>query len=173
MRKINAEFAKVCIKKDGRISQRARYLFETDKEIGRYYLDSDVVVLHPWHVSSGRGFSTIVDNAEQIRGILRSIKCNFIEGNDAPRGGKSGAFISIRKIDLLDGLIRTFGVEKGRKIYRELGVSPVLTEEGIESLKNLDKKCAVLLSSYYFSAWKVLNLGTALWHSIAVFPDEE
>ena len=78
MRKINTEFAKVCIKKDGRISQRARYLFETDKEIGRYYLDSHVVVLHPWHVSSGRGFSTIVDNAEQIRRNIRSIKCPFI-----------------------------------------------------------------------------------------------
>ena len=131
MRKINTEFAKVCIKKDGRISQRARYLFETDKEIGRYYLDSDVVVLHPWHVSSGRGFSTVVDNIELIREILRSVKCAFTEGNDAPRGGKSGAFISIRKIDLLDGLIRTFGVEKGRRVYRELGVSPVLTAEGL------------------------------------------
>lgn len=41
------KFEQVCIKKDGRISQRARYLFETDKEIGRYYLDSDIVVLHP------------------------------------------------------------------------------------------------------------------------------
>lgn len=173
MKKINTEFAKVCIKKDGRISQRARYLFETDKEIGRYYLDSDVVVLHPWHVSAGRGFSTVVDNIELIREILRSVKCAFTEGNDAPRGGKSGAFISIRKQDLLDGLISTFGTEKGRRVYRELGVSPVLTAEGVESLKNLDKKYAVLLSSYYFSAWKVLNLGTALWHSIAVFPDEE
>lgn len=173
MKKINTEFAKVCIKKDGRISQRARYLFETDKEIGRYYLDSDVVVLHPWHVSAGRGFSTVVDNIELIREILRSVKCAFTEGNDAPRGGKSGAFISIRKQDLLDGLISTFGTEKGRRVYRELGVSPVLTAEGIESLKNIDKKCAALLSSYYYSAWAVLNLGTASWHSIAVFPDEE
>ena len=109
----------------------------------------------------------------QIRRILRSINCPFTEGNDAPRGGKSGAFISVRKIDLLDGLIRTFGTEKGRRLYRDLGVSHVLTAEGIESLKTLDKKCAVLLSSYYHSAWEVLNLGTALWHSIAVFPDEE
>ena len=164
------EFEKICIKKDGTVSHRAHYLFGTVD--GRCSSD-DTVVIHPWHVSSGRGFSTIVDNAEQIRRILRSIKCNFIEGNDAPRGGKSGAFISIRKQDLLDGLISTFGTEKGRRVYRELGVSSVLTAEGIESLKNLDKKCAALLSSYYYSAWAVLNLGNAVWQSIAVFPDEE
>lgn len=164
------EFEKICIKKDGTVSHRAHYLFGTVD--GRCSSD-DTVVIHPWHVSSGRGFSTIVDNAEQIRGILRSIKCPFTEGNDAPRGGKSGAFISIRKQDLLDGLISTFGTEKGRRLYRDLGVSHVLTAEGIESLKNLDKKCVALLSSYYYSAWAVLNLGTNLWHSIAVFPDEE
>lgn len=165
------EFEKICIKKDGTVSHRAHYLFGTVD--GRNCSTEDTVVIHPWHVTSGRGFSTIVDNAEQIRGILRSIKCPFIEGNDAPRGGKSGAFISIRKQDLLDGLISTFGTEKGRRVYRELGVSPVLTAEEIESLKNLDKKCVVLLSLYYYSAWAVLNLGNAAWHSIAVFPDEE
>lgn len=165
------EFEKICIKKDGSVSHRAHYLFNTID--GRNCSTEDTVVIHPWHVTSGRGFSTIVDNAEQIRGILRSIKCPFTEGNDAPRGGKSGAFISIRKQDLLDGLISTFGTEKGRRVYRELGVSPVLTAKGVESLKNLDKKYAVLLSSYYYSAWAVLNLGNALWQSIAVFPDEE
>ena len=163
------EFEKICIKKDGTVSHRAHYLFGTVD--GRCSSDATVVI-HPWHVSSGRGFTTIVDNAEQIRRILRSIKCPFIEGNDAPRGGQSGAFISIRKQDLLDGLISTFGTEKGRRVYRELGVSPVLTAEGVESLKNLDKKCVALLSSYYYSAWAVLNLGNAAWHSIAVFPDE-
>lgn len=165
------KFEQVCIKKDGTVSHRAHYLFGTVD--GRNRSTDDTVVIHPWHVTSGRGFKTIVDNAEQIRRILRSIKCPFIEGNDAPRGGKSGAFISIRKQDLLDGLISTFGTEKGRRLYRELGVSHVLTAEGVESLKNLDKKCAVLLSSYYYSAWAVLNLGNALWQSIAVFPDEE
>ena len=159
------EFEKICIKKDGTVSHRAHYLFGTVD--GRCSSD-DTVVIHPWHVTKGRGFTTIVDNAEQIRGILP-----FTEGNDAPRGGKSGAFISIRKQDLLDGLISTFGTEKGRRLYRDLGVSHVLTAEGIESLKNLDKKCVALLSSYYYSAWAVLNLGTNLWHSIAVFPDEE
>ena len=171
MRKINTEFAKVCIKKDGTVSHRAHYLFGTVD--GRNCSSDDVVILHPWHVSSGRGFSTIVDNAEQIRGILRSIKCNFIEGNDAPRGGKSGAFISIRKQDLLDGLISTFGTEKGRRVYRELGVSSVLTAEGVESLKNLDKKCVALLSSYYYDAWKVLHGDWSKDCCIAVFPDEE
>lgn len=164
------EFEKICIKKDGTVSHRAHYLFGTVD--GRCSSDATVVI-HPWHVSSGRGFTTIVDNAEQIRRILRSIKCPFIEGNDAPCGGKCGAFISIRKQDLLDGLISTFGTEKGRRFYRELGVSPVLTAEGVESLKNLDKKCVALLSSYYYSAWAVLNLGNAVWQSIAVFPDEE
>ena len=115
------EFERVCIKKDGTVSHRAHYLFGTVD--GRCSSDATVVI-HPWHVTSGRGFSTIVDNAEQIRMILRSIKCPFIEGNDAPRGAKSGAFISIRKQDLLDGLISTFGTEKGRRVYRELGVSP-------------------------------------------------
>ena len=163
------KFEQVCIKKDGTVSHRAHYLFGTVD--GRCSSD-DTVVIHPWHVSSGRGFSTVVDNAEQIRRILRSIKCNFIEGNDAPRGGKSGAFISIRKQDLLDGLISTFGTEKGRRVYRELGVSPVLTAEGIESLKNLDKKCVALLSSYYYDAWKVLHGDWSKDCCIAIFPDE-
>ena len=165
------EFEKICVKKDGTVSHRAHYLFGTVD--GRNCSTDDTVVIHPWHVSKGCGFSTVVDNAEQIRRILRSIKCPFIEGNDAPRGGQSGTFISIRKQDLLDGLISTFSTEKGRKVYRELGVSPVLTAEGVESLRKLDKKCAVLLSSYYHSAWAVINLGNALWQSIAVFPDEE
>ena len=175
MRKINAaetEFAKVCIKKDGRISQRARYLFETDKEIGRYYLDSDVVVLHPWHVSSARGFSTVVDNIELIREILRSVKCAFTEGNDAPRGGKSGAFISIRKIDLLDGLISAFGTEKGRALYTGLGLSSALSEQTIEDLKCMTASQAYMLSAYYKDAWEVLHGHKSKDRCIAVFPDE-
>ena len=163
------KFEQECIKKDGTVSHRAHYLFGSVD--GRCSCD-DTVDIHPWHVSSGRGFSTVVDNAEQIRGNLRSIKCNFIEGNDAPRGGKSGAFISIRKQDLLDGLISTFGTEKGRRVYRELGVSPVLTAVGIESLKNLDKKCVALLSSYYYDAWKVLHGDWSKDCCIAIFPVE-
>ena len=166
------KFEQVCIKKDGRISQRAHYLFETDKKIGRYYLDSDVVVLHPWHVTSGRGFSTVVDNLEVIREILRSIKCSFVEGNDAPRGGKSGAFISIRKIDLLDGLIRAFGTEKGRALYTGLGLSSALSEQTIEDLKCMTASQAYMLSAYYKDAWEVLHGHKSKDRSIVIFPDE-
>ena len=164
------KFEQVCIKKDGTVSHRAHYLFGTVD--GRNCSSDDVVILHPWHVSSARGFSTIVDNAEQIRGILRSIKCNFIEGNDAPRGGKSGAFISIRKIDLLDGLISTFGTEKGRALYTGLGLSSALSEQTIEDLKGMTASQAYMLSAYYKDAWEVLHGHKSKDHCIAVFPDE-
>jgi len=163
------EFEKICIKKDGTVSHRAHYLFGTVD--GRCSSD-DTVVIHPWHVSSGRGFSTIVDNAEQIRGILRSIKCPFIEGNDAPRGGKSGAFISIRKQDLLDGLISTFGTEKGRALYIDLGLSVVLSDETVEELKGMTASQAYMLSAYYKDAWEVLHGHKSKDRCIAVFPDE-
>lgn len=167
------EFERVCVKKDGHISHRAHYLFNTID--GRNCSSDDTIIIHPWHVSSGRGFSTVVDNAEQIRKILRSIRCPFTEGNDAPRGGQSGAFISIRKRDLIDSLISAFGAEKGRKIYRELGVSQVLTAEAVEYLKNLEQKCVglAMLSPYYYGAWSVIHLGADLQHAIAVFPDEQ
>lgn len=166
------KFEQVCIKKDGRISQRARYLFETDKKIGRYYLDSDVVVLHPWHVSSGRGFSTIVDNAEQIREILKSIKCSFTEGNDAPRGGHAGQFIRFTKSAILGALQAAFGSEKGRALYIDLGLSVVLSEQAIEDLKGMTASQAYMLSAYYKDAWEVLHGHKSKDHSIAVFPDE-
>ena len=164
------EFEKICIKKDGTVSHRAHYLFGTVD--GRNCSSDDTVVIHPWHVSSGRGFTTIVDNAEQIRGILRSIKCPFIEGNDAPRGGKSGAFISIRKQDLLDGLISTFGTEKGRALYTVLGLSSALSEQTIEDLKGMTASQAYMLSAYYKDAWEVLHGHKSKDHCIAVFPDE-
>ena len=172
MRKINTEFAKVCIKKDGRISQRARYLFETDKEIGRYYLDSDVVVLHPWHVSSGRGFSTVVDNIELIREILRSVKCAFTEGNDAPRGGHAGQFIRFTKSSILGALQAAFGSEKGRALYVDLGLSVVLSEQTIEDLKGMTASQAYMLSAYYKDAWEVLHGHKSKDRCIAIFPDE-
>ena len=164
------EFEKICIKKDGTVSHRAHYLFGT---IDGYNCSSDdTVVIHPWHVSSGRGFSTVVDNAEQIRRILRSIKCPFIEGNDAPRGGKSGAFISIRKQDLLDGLVSTFGIKKGRALYTGLGLSSALSEQTIEDLKGMTASQAYMLSAYYKDAWKVLRGHWSKDCCIAVFPDE-
>lgn len=166
------KFEQVCIKKDGRISQRARYLFETDKEIGRYYLDSDVVVLHPWHVSSGRGFSTVVDNLELIREILRSVKCAFTEGNDAPRGGHAGQFIRVTKINILGALQAAFGSEKGRALYIDLGLSVVLSDDTLEELKGMTARQAYMLSAYYKDAWEVLHGHKSKDRSIAVFPDE-
>lgn len=166
------KFEQVCIKKDGRISQRARYLFETDKKIGRYYLDSDVVVLHPWHVTSGRGFSTVVDNLEVIREILKSIKCSFTEGNDAPRGGHAGQFIRFNKRDFLDGLQAAFGSEKGRALYIDLGLSVVLSDDTLEELKGMTASQAYMLSAYYKDAWEVLHGHKSKDRGIAIFPDE-
>ena len=168
-----SKFEQVCIKKDGRISQRARYLFETDKKIGRYYLDSDDVVLHPWHVTSGRGFSTVVDNLEVVREILRSVKCAFTEGNDAPRGGHAGQFIRFNKRDFIDALQVTFGVGKGRALYVELGLSSVLTGKEIETLQTMTPDTAAMLVPYYRDAWRVMNKQLNKDLSIAVFPDEE
>lgn len=163
------KFEQVCIKKDGRISQRARYLFETDKG---YYLDSDFVVLHPWHVTSGRGFSTVVDNLEVIREILKSIKCSFVEGNDAPRGGQSGQFIRFNKRDFLNGLLDTFGAGKGRALYIDLGLSVVLSDDTLEELKGMTARQAYMLSAYYKDACGVLHGHKSKDRSIAVFPDE-
>ena len=164
------KFEQVCIKKDGRISQRARYLFETEK-IGRY-LDSDDVVLHPWHVTSGRGFSTVVDNLEVIREILKSIKCSFVEGNDAPRGGKTGQFIRFSKRDILDALQAAFGSEKGRALYIDLGLSVVLSDDTLEELKGMTARQAYMLSAYYKDALKVLHGHKSKDRCIVIFPDE-
>lgn len=165
------KFEQVCIKKDGSISQRARYLFETDK-IGRYYHDLDDIVLHPWHVTSGRGFSTVVDNLELIREILRSVKCTFTEGNDAPRGGHAGQFIRFAKNSILGALQAALGPEKGRALYTGLGLSSVLSEQTIEYLKGMTASQAYMLSAYYKDAWKVLHGHKSKDRCIAVFPDE-
>ena len=119
------EFEKICIKKDGTVSHRAHYLFGTVD--GRCSSDATVVI-HPWHVTSGRGFSTVVDNLEVIREILKSIKCSFVEGNDAPRGGHAGQFIRFTKSAILGALQAAFGPEKGRALYTVLGLSSVLSE---------------------------------------------
>ena len=164
------EFEKVCIKKDGTVSHRAHYLFGTVD--GRCSSD-DTVVIHPWHVSSGRGFSTVVDNLEVVREILKSIKCSFVEGNDAPRGGQSGQFIRFDKRDFIDALQVTFGVGKGRALYVELGLSRVLTGGAIETLKTMTPDAAAMLTPYYYDAWRVMNKQLSKDLSIAVFPDEE
>ena len=167
------KFEQVCIKKDGHISHRAKYLFETDKNIGRYYITTDYVILHPWHAGSGRWFSTVVDNLEVIREILKSVKCSFVEGNDAPRGGQSGQFIRFNKRDFIDALLVTFGDSKGRALYVELGLSSVLTAGAIETLKTMTPDAAAMLTPYYYAAWRVINKQLSKVLSIAVFPDEE
>ena len=164
------EFEKICIKKDGTISHRAHYLFETIN--GRNSSTEDTVVLHPWHVSSGRGFSTVVDNLEVIREIFKSIKCSFVEGNDAPRGGKTGQFISFSKRDILDALQAAFGSENGRALYIDLGLSVVLSDDTLEELKGMTARQAYMLSAYYKDAWEVLHGHKSKDRSIAVFPDE-
>lgn len=169
----DTKFEQVCTKKNGHISHRAKYIFETDKNIGRYYTTTDYVILHPWHVSSGRGFSTVVDNLEVIREILKSVKCSFVEGNDAPRGGQSGQFIRFNKRDFIDALQVTFGVGKGRALYVELGLSSVLTGREIETLKTMTPDAAAMLDRYYRDAWRVINRQLSKDLSIAVFPDEE
>ena len=166
----DTKFEQVCTKKNGHISHRAKYIFETDKN---YYTTTDYVILHPWHVSSGRGFSTVVDNLEVVREILKSIKCSFVEGNDAPRGGQSGQFIRFDKRDFINALQVTFGVGKGRALYVELGLSSVLTGKEIETLKTVTPDAAAMLSPYYNDAWRVMNKQLNKDLSIAVFPDEE
>ena len=164
------EFEKICIKKDGTISHRAHYLFGTVD--GHNCSTDDTVVIHPWHVTSGRGFSTVVDNLEVIREILKSIKCSFVEGNDALRGGKTGQFIRFSKRDILGALQAAFGSEKGRALYTVLGLSSVLSEQAIEDLKGMTARQAYMLSAYYKDAWEVLHGHKSKDHCIAVFPDE-
>ena len=164
------EFEKICIKKDGTVSHRAHYLFGTVD--GRNCSSDDVVVLHPWHVSSGRGFSTVVDNIELIRELLRSVKCAFTEGNAAPRGGHAGQFIRFTKNSILGALQAAFGPEKGRALYVDLGLSVVLSEQTIEDLKGMTASQAYMLSAYYKDAWEVLHGHKSKDHCIAVFPDE-
>ena len=164
------EFEKICIKKDGTVSHRAHYLFGTID--GHNCSSDDAVVIHPWHVSSGRGFSTVVDNIELIREILRSVKCAFTEGNDAPRGGHAGQFIRFTKDAILGALQAAFGSERGRALYVDLGLSVVLSEQTIEDLKGMTASQAYMLSAYYKDAWEVLHGHKSKDHCIAVFPDE-
>ena len=110
-------FEAVCLKKDGHVSHRAMYLFE---RIGKEGNTDQRVYLHPVHTCKGKGFINLIDNLEEVRKILRSIKCTFTQGNDAPRGGRTGDWIAFYKSDFLKSLQTAFGLDKGREIYREL-----------------------------------------------------
>lgn len=147
-------FEKICIKKDGHVSHRAMYLFERIDKTG----DTDSrVCLHPVHVNRGKGFVSLIDNIEQVRRILRSIRCEFWSGNDAPRGGRTGDWISFYKSDFLKALQAAFGLDKGRAIYRELRMYKEFTREEIETVAKVEDKILSNMISYpyHYARWVI------------------
>lgn len=145
-------FEKVCLKKDGHVSHRGMYLFERIDKTGN---TEQRVYLHPVHVSGGKGFVNLIDNLEQIREILKSIRCPFTEGNDAPRGGRTGDYITFYKSDFLKSLQRSFGIDKGREIYRELRMFKEFTREEMETIAKVEDKILSNMISYpyHYAFW--------------------
>ncbi len=147
-------FERVCIKKDGHVSHRAMYLFERiDKEGDT----DDRVYLHPVHVNRGKGFVSLIDNLEELKRILRSIKCEFWSGNDAPRGGRTGDWIAFYKSDFLKALQAAFGIDKGRAIYRELRMYHEFTREEMEAVAKVEDKILSNMISYpyHYARWVI------------------
>ena len=147
-------FKNVCLKKDGHVSHRAMYLFERIDKTG----DTEQrVYLHPVHVNKGKGFVSLIDNLEEIKKILRSIKCPFTQGNDAPRGGRTGAWIAFYKTDFLKALQEAFGIEKGREIYRELRMFKEFTREEMAEIAKVNNKILSNMISYPYHAafWQI------------------
>ena len=147
-------FEKVCIKKDGHISHRGMYLFERIDKEG----DTDQrVYLHPVHVNRGKGFVDLIDNLEEIKKILRSIKCRFTAGNDAPRGGRTGDYVVFYKSDFLKSLQKSFGLDKGREIYRELRMYHEFTREEMDEFAKVGNKILSNMISYPYHAafWQI------------------
>lgn len=146
-------FETVCLKKDGHVSHRAMYLFERIDQTG----DTDAsVCLHPVHVNRGKGFVSLIDNLEQVKKILRSIRCSFWSGNDAPRGGRTGDYVAFYKSDFLKALQAAFGMDKGREIYRELRMYKEITrEEMAEIAKVVDNKIlnSMIKYPYHYAHW--------------------
>lgn len=146
------EFEKMCLKKDGHISHRGMYLFERIDKEG----DTEQhVYLHPVHVTKGKGFVNLIDNLEQIREVLKSIKCKFTQGNDAPRGGRTGNYIKFYKSDFLKALQAAFGVDKGRAIYRELRMYKEFTREEMATIAKVEDKILSNMISYpyHYAHW--------------------
>ena len=146
------EFERVCLKKDGHVSYRAMYLFERIDKTG----DTEQrVYLHPVHINKGKGFVDLIDNLEQIRKILRSIRCPFTQGNDAPRGGRTGAWIAFYKSDFIKALQAAFGIEKGREIYRELRMYKEFTREEMAEFAKVKNKILNEMISYpyHYAYW--------------------
>lgn len=148
-------FEQVCLKKDGHVSHRAMYLFERIDKTG----DTDgKVCLHPVHVSKGKGFVNLVDNLEEVRKILRSIRCSFWSGNDAPRGGRTGDYVAFYKSDFLKALQAAFGIDKGRAIYRELRMYKEITREEMVAVAKVenDKILSSMISfPYHYARWVI------------------
>ena len=152
MAKKVTEFERVCIKKDGHVSHRGMYLFERIDKTG----DTEQrVYLHPVHVCKSKGFVSLIDNLEEIKELLRSIKCHFTQGNDAPRGGRTGAWIAFYKSDFIKALQATFGIEKGREIYRELRMFKEFSREEMEIFSKIEDKILNNMVSYpyHYAFW--------------------
>lgn len=147
-------FEKVCLKKDGHVSHRAMYLFERIDKEG----DTEQrVYLHPVHTCKGKGFVNMIDNLETVRKILRSIKCRFAQGNDAPRGGRTGDWIAFYKSDFLKSLQAAFGIDKGRAIYRELRMYKEFTREEMKVFSKVEDKVLRKMISYpyHYARWVI------------------
>lgn len=145
-------FEKMCLKKDGHVSHRAMYLFERIDKTG----DTDErVYLHPVHVNRGKGFVSLIDNLEEVKKILRSIKCRFWSGNDAPRGGRTGDYVKFYKSDFLKALQAAFGTDKGRAIYRELRMYHEFTREEMGVIAKVEDKILSNMISYpyHYARW--------------------
>ena len=149
-------FETICLKKDGHVSHRAMYLFERIDKEG----DTEQrIVIHPVHINRSKGFVNLIDNLEEIRRILRSIKCPFTQGNDAPRGGSTGNWIAFYKSDFLKALQTSFGVDKGRGIYRELRMYKEFTREEMEEFSKVENKILIEMISYpyHYAHWIMEN----------------
>ena len=147
-------FEQVCLKKNGHISHRAMYLFERIDKTG----DTEQrVFLHPVHVNKGRGFISLIDNLEVVKEILRSIRCAFTGGNDAPRGGRTGDYVAFYKSDFLKSLQESFGIDKGREIYRELRMFKEFSREEMEVIARVGDKILSNMISYPYHAafWQI------------------
>ena len=152
MAKKVTEFENVCLKKDGHVSHRAMYLFERIDKTG----DTDQrVYLHPVHTCKGKGYVNLIDNLEEIKKILRSIRCSFRSGNDAPRGGRTGDYVVFYKSNFLKSLQASFGIEKGREIYRELRMYHEFTREEMAEFAKTENKILIEMISYpyHYAYW--------------------
>lgn len=145
-------FEQVCLKKDGHVSHRGMYLFERIDKEGN---TDQRVCLHPVHINRSKGFVNLVDNLEQVKRILRSIKCEFWSGNDAPRGGRTGDYIVFYKSDFLKALQAAFGIDKGREVYRELRMFKEFSREEMEVFAKIEDKVLSRMISYpyHYAFW--------------------